>query len=117
MRHQEALSISLITGLLLLLGVLSFGMSDERPSLADPDIKGWYQRCSQSPGCKIIARTVKILDEREQWNSEPILIMRTSTVIDISLARFKSPKGTIYLVLLVPDQSVDVGLIKLFGGK
>jgi hypothetical protein len=114
--HVKAAGIAIITAMLIILALLTVGRASEQPALTDPDIQKWYQQCSQNPGCRIISRNVKILND-SGWQSEPVLIMRTPAVIDFSIARFKSAKGTIYIVLLIPDQAVDASLIKLLGGK
>lgn len=103
----------------VLAGTLFFApvFAQDTPKVVDdPDIQQWYKDCGQTPGCKMVSRNVKVLDGKE-WSSNPILIIRTSAVIDVSVARFKSPKGTIYIVMLIPDSTVDTALIRVLQGK
>jgi hypothetical protein len=93
-----------------------FGGEHPTLKIVDPDLQEWYQSCSQTPGCKIILREFRILDSDKTWLTEPMLIIRTPQTISMSLARIKGAKQN-YLVLFIPDATIDTALIKLLGGK
>lgn len=97
---------------------LSMLLGDGRPVLntITPEMQEWYKECSQKPNCKIIMRNVKLLGSDQMWLSEPVLILRTSQVIDMSLMRFKGTNSN-YLVLLLPDNQIDAAFAKLLGGR
>ena len=96
--------------------VQSHHSQDTPKVIDDPEIQRWYQECGAVPGCKLISRNFKILEEGEKWKSETVLILRTSKVIDFSLARLQGKNGP-YIVLMVPDHSIDIGLSKVLSGK
>lgn len=114
MNWRKRWLISLCIGMILTTALAE----DRRPvlNIADPDLQEWYKGCSQMPGCKIIMRNFQVLDNDKTWLSEPMLIIRTTQTISLSLMRIKGHNMN-YLVMFVPDSTVDTGLIRLLGGK
>lgn len=108
----------ILGGLLLSITLLAQDRPADRPKVMDdPEVQGLYQACAGEQGCKIVSRNVKVLVEKNTWVYEPIIFVRTASVIDPTVARFKSKAGTGYIVLLIPSHTVDAALIKLLEGK
>lgn len=108
----------ILGGLLLSITMLAQDRPKDRPKvLDDPEVKGLYQACAVEPGCKIVSRNVKLLEAEDTWVYEPIIFIRTASVIEPTVARFKSAQGTGYIVLMLPIHTVDAALIKLLEGK
>jgi len=107
----------ILWGLLLSITMLAQDRPKDRPKLEDPEIRGIYQACAGEQGCKIVSRNVKLLEAKDAWVYEPIIFIKTSSVVEPTVARFKSAQGSGYIVLLIPAHTVDAALIKLLEGK
>jgi len=79
------------------------------------DVKEIVKQCAKDPKCSTLVREVKVMADK-QWRTEPLLILRSAGISELKIARFKGEDGA-YIVLLVPDSSVDMGLVRIFEGK
>jgi len=79
------------------------------------DVKEIMRQCGKDPKCSTLVRDIKVRDN-EKWNTEPLLILRSAGIAELKIARFKGEDGA-YIVLMIPELSTDIGLVRIFEGK
>jgi hypothetical protein len=79
------------------------------------DVKEIVKACAKDPRCSTLVRDIKVRDG-QKWNVEPLLILRSAQVPEMRIARFKGEDGA-YIVLMIPELSTDMGLVRIFEGK
>jgi len=95
--------------------VLVLGISLLGKDRVNKDVKEIIKQCGKDPKCFSLVRQIQVLDN-EKWNTEPLLILRSQGISELRIARFRGEDGA-YIVLMVPELSVDAGLVRIFEGK
>lgn len=99
-------------GMVLMLSLISSLFGAEK---ANKDVKEIVKQCAKDPKCSTLLRDIKVMDNKV-WRTEPLLILRSSQIVELKIARFKGEEGA-YIVLMIPESSVDMGLVRIFEGK
>lgn len=94
---------------------LLFNMALLGRGKVNKDVKEIIKQCGKDPKCSTLVREIKVRDN-QTWNTEPMLILRSAGIPELRIARFKGEDGA-YIVLMIPELSTDMGLVRIFEGK
>jgi hypothetical protein len=108
--------------LLVILASSSLFGEDKMPK----DVKLLVKLCGKEPGCSSLVRNIQVHECKKgvgsdpclkEWRIETLLIIRSVSVHELKLARFRGEDESLYIILQVPEMSVDAGLVRIFEGK